>query len=50
MLLLLQSHVFYIPFVLLILEAVKFFMTARYETIAEDVAEMFSSQRQKETV
>lgn len=49
-LLLLQIHVFYIPFVLLILEAVKFFMVAKYEAIAESLTEKFSSAVQKETV
>ena len=49
-LLLLQIHVFYIPFVLLILEAVKLFMTAKYEGIAEDTAQKLSSLKQKETV
>ena len=49
-LLLLQIHAFYIPFVLLILEAVKIFMVAKYESIAEALTEKFSSEKQKETV
>ena len=44
-LLLLRLHAFYFPLVVIVLEAVKWFMIVKYERIAKDVYERFCSRR-----